>query len=70
MINPAELEWRIRAQADSIVAEACREAFRWEMHRTRGFDFVPPLFVNAELPIVPRIAPLRIEGAARRDIRR
>ena len=57
-------------QANQIVAEACRVAFKWEMHRTRGFDYVPPLFANAELPIVPRIAPPRIEGAVRRVGRR
>ena len=57
---------------NQIVGEACRQAFRWQMHRTRGFDFVPPLFAmgGVELPIVPRVALPRIEGAARREARR
>jgi hypothetical protein len=60
---------RIAIQIDEITDEACRQAFRWKMHKTRGFDFVPPLFVmgGVELPIVPRIAPPRIESRARKD---
>jgi hypothetical protein len=58
------------AQVYQIIEEACRQAFRWQMYRMRGFDFVPPLFVDAELPIVPRIAPPRIAGASQQDSRK
>lgn len=67
MIDPIDLELRIRVQAKLIADEACCQAFRWQMHQTRGFDYVPPLFVNAELPVVPRVALPRIEGAARKQ---
>jgi hypothetical protein len=65
MIEPWRLEVRMAVQVDQIIDEACREARRWKMHRTRGIDYVPPLFVDAELPIVPRIAPPRIRDAKR-----
>lgn len=57
---------------DQIVGEACRQAIRWQMHYSRGFDYVPPFFAMAgvELPVVPRVAPPQIEGAARREARR
>ena len=59
-------------QINAIVGEACRQAIRWQMHQTRGFDYVPPLFAmgGMELPVVPRVAPPRIDGAARREARR
>jgi hypothetical protein len=61
----------VAAQIGQIVGEACREAFKWLVRHKYGIDYVPPLFVDCgELPIVPRIAPPRIDGAARRDTRR
>jgi hypothetical protein len=59
-------------QMNAIVGEACRQAIRWQMHRTLGFDFVPPFFTmpGVELPIVPRVALPPIEGPARREARR
>ena len=66
------IEIAIAAQAKSIADEAMRAAIRWQMHQTRGFDYVPPLFAmgGMELPVVPRVAPPRIDGAARREARR
>jgi hypothetical protein len=59
-------------QMNAIVGEACRQAIRWQMHRTRGFDFVPPLFAmgGVELPIVPRVALPQSDGPVRREARR
>ena len=59
-------------QMNAIVGEACRQAIRWQMHRTLGFDFVPPLFAmgGVELPIVPRVALPQSDGPARREARR
>jgi hypothetical protein len=57
-------------QINQIVGEACREAFKWLCRREYGIDYVPPLFRSGcELPVVPRIAPSRIEGD-RRSARR
>jgi hypothetical protein len=64
MIEP--IEERIVRQINFILGEAGRQAFAWQMRQHRGLDYVPPLFRSgAELPIVPRIAPPRIEGSRR-----
>lgn len=57
----------VAAQIDRIVGEACVEAFRWLVRHKFGIDYVPPIFrlPGVELPIVPRIAPPRIEGSRR-----
>ena len=59
-------------QINQIVGEACREAFKWLCRREYGIEYAPPLFLMpwVELPIVPRIAGPRIEGAPRREARR
>ena len=66
-----DLEGAIAIQVNGIVGEACREAFRWLCRREYGIDYAPPLFLmqDVELPVVPRIAPARIEVHARRDAR-
>lgn len=55
-----DLELRIAMQADAIVGDAMREAFRWQMHKERSREdyFAPLLFAmpGVELPIVPRVA--------------
>jgi hypothetical protein len=65
-------EGAIAMQCNTIVGEAMREAFRWQCHQSRGSDYSGPLFAmpGVELPIVPRVALPRVEGAARRQARR
>lgn len=43
-MTPDELEGAIAMQANAIVGEACREAFRWAANRLlRGVRYWPPL---------------------------
>jgi hypothetical protein len=67
-----DLDGAIAMAANAIVGEARREAFRWECRDYCGVEYIPPLFRmdGVELPIVPRIALPRIEGAARPQGRR
>lgn len=68
-----DLEGRIAMQTNAIVGKACMLASMWQFCKDKGMaSFVPPLFrmPGVELPVVPKIALPRIEGAARRDGRR
>ena len=67
------LESRIAMQANALVGKARMLANMWQFCEDKGMaSFVPPLFAmpGVELPIVPRIAWPRIEGAARQSGRR
>lgn len=68
----ADREGREAMLANAIVGDAMREAAYWQFKRDHGADYAPPMFAmpGVELPIVPRIALPRIEGAARRFDRR
>jgi hypothetical protein len=70
MTEPTDIEGRIAAQVNALASECGRQAFVWLMYQHQGREYVPPLFRNSELPIVPRLAMPRIEGAARREARR
>ena len=61
----------IAVSVNGIIAEAGRQAFVWQCKYNQHIDYAPPLFrlPGVELPVVPRIAPLRIE-AWRRGERR
>lgn len=59
--------FRIAVQVSELEAECGRQSFVWQMHQNCGAEYLPPLFrgCDNELPIVPRIAPPRIEGQRR-----
>ena len=59
-------------QANAIVGEAMREAFRWECRNYCGVEYLPPLFrmAGVETPIVARVGLPPISGAANKGQRR
>jgi hypothetical protein len=65
---------KVAAQVVQMVSRACFAANCWQMHKNVGREeyFGAPLFAmpGVELPIVPRVAFPRIEGASRKDARR
>ena len=67
-----DLDGKIAMQANAIVGEAMREAFKWKCRDNCGVEYVPSLFLmpDAEPPVATRVGLPRIEGAARRDGRR
>jgi hypothetical protein len=50
------IEGRIAVQINGIIGEAQRQSYYWQYNKHQGIEYIPPLFVNAELPVVPRIA--------------
>lgn len=65
-----DLECRIISQVGAIEHECGRQAFVWQMHRHRGLDYVPPLFVGHELPVAPIAGLPPIVGVVRKEARR
>ena len=76
MISPRRLtpndHMLIAVRVNALIGEAGRQAFVWQMHKQQKQEYIPPLFRGGgELPVVPRIAPVRIDSPFKfRDARR